>query len=149
MTRESNVYARLKDRVARPTDRFDRIENGIGVGMPDVNYCILGCEGWIEIKAPHEPARPSTALLKSNHPLGVDQVTWFRRQHMARGLAWLFVASGQRLLLIKGSSVSALGARINSLSATELEGHAVWKTPVPVKHPEFWADLREMLATPP
>jgi hypothetical protein len=33
-------------------DRWDRIENGVGVGMPDINYCLSGIEGWIEMKSP-------------------------------------------------------------------------------------------------
>lgn len=145
--REGNVFARLKDRVTRPEDRFERVENGMLTGMPDVNYCMAGIEGWIELKAPIEPARPTTALFGSgNHPVEVEQANWLLKQSRAGGRGWLFIATEHRLLLLRGHDVGKFGARgINTLTAHALERISVWRVQQPVLDPLRWADLREVL----
>lgn len=147
--REANAFGRLKERILRPTDRFERVENGLIVGMPDVNYCIVGQEGWMEIKCPQEPARPSTALFGSNHEVSIDQINWMHSQHLAGGVSWLFIGTSSRLMLINGGRVASLGREINKLTVAQLEAQAAWRTPVPVNNLHFWMDLRELLARPP
>ena len=98
--RETKVFHRLKERIANPEDRFERVENGIGTGWPDVNYCIMGTEGWIEIKAPEEPAMPATPLFGTRqHNVQVEQANWLLKQSNAGGLGWLFIATKSRLIL--------------------------------------------------
>lgn len=143
---EKNAYLRLKERVSRPSDRWDRVENGIVVGMPDVNYCILGTEGWVEIKSPEEPARPTTSLFGSNHQVSVDQCNWMLRQANAGGISWLFIVTRQRLMLLPGQRVGKMGILINKLRVNELEDMAAWRTLNPVMDPLRWADLREALS---
>lgn len=145
-TRETGVYTRLRERVGRPTDRWTRIENGLGDGTPDVNYCAAGREGWIEIKAPIEPARPTTAMFgNGNHQVSVGQANWLLAQSNAGGVAWLFIASEQRLILLPGKIVGEMGIKINKLTAHELEQRAAWKVLLPLMDPLRWADLREVL----
>ena len=146
---EARVFERLRERVCRPTDRVQRVENGLVSGMPDVNYCMAGTEGWIEIKAPTEPARDTTALFGSNHQVSIEQINWFHRQHMARGLAWLFIGTKKRLMLINGSRVAVAERKINSMTVVQLERIATWKTLLPTQDAEIWMDLREALTTPP
>jgi hypothetical protein len=47
MTEEQKLYQRIKE-------QFDgdllRIENAASAGAPDLNWCIDGAEGWIELK---------------------------------------------------------------------------------------------------
>jgi len=143
--REANVCTRLRGRLLRPGDRFDRVENGLGAGTPDINYCFLSVEGWIEVKAPIEPARPSTALFPSNHEVTTEQRNWFLAQRLARGRAYLFIATEQRLLLI-GSDL-ACTKEVNQLTVGELEARALWKSLLPVKNDLVWADLREILTS--
>lgn len=144
--REANAYARLKDRVCRPNDRFERVENGLGTGWPDVNYCMEGNEGWIEIKCPEEPARPTTALFgNGNHQVSVDQCNWLLKQANASGIGWLFIATKHRLMMIPGARVGRIGIAVNKMTAFELEKISVWKTLMPVMDPLRWADLRELL----
>jgi hypothetical protein len=144
---ESSIYARLKERITRPTDRFERVENGMGAGMPDVNYCICGVEGWIEIKYPEEPKRPTTALFSGNHHVSVEQCNWMLKQSNAGGISWLFIATKLRLMFIPGAKVGKMGIVINKLRIHELESIAAWKTDVPVMDPLRWMDLREMLCS--
>lgn len=148
-TRESNVYRRLKDRITRPEDRFERVENGLVNGMPDVNYCFAGTEGWIEIKAPEEPARPTTALFGAgNHTVSVEQCNWMLKQSQARGRSYLFIATQARLVLLQGEEVGKRGQQINKMTAHEIERIAIWKTQMPVTDQVRWFDLREILAMP-
>jgi hypothetical protein len=144
---EAKVYARLREHLIGQRDRVERVENGLVVGMPDVNYCILGAEGWIEIKNPEEPVRPTTALFSGNHQVSADQCNWMLRQTNAGGRCWLFIATKQRLMLINGERVGALGIRINKMTAHELEQISAWKVLLPVLDPLRWADLRERLST--
>ena len=147
-TREAKAYARLREHVCRPEDRFERVENGLVDGMPDVNYCLAGCEGWIEIKCPALPARDTTPLLGGgdNHPLSVGQANWMLKQSRARGRAWLFIVTREWCALIPGAVVGKLGADVvNALTAADILAQAAWKVQLPVRDATAWFDLREKL----
>lgn len=141
--REAQLYAKLKARVALATERFERIENGISAGTPDVNYCLDGVEGWIELKAPRAPARASTPLFGSNHPVLTEQINWFFLQHRSGGRGHLLIGTENRLLLLNAVTVAGVGAKINSLTLTQLERIAQWKSPLSM--PLVWISLREQL----
>ena len=53
---------------------LERIENIVGVGTPDVYYCIEGKQGWIEMKSPKEPVRANSKLFARNHKLLQSQI---------------------------------------------------------------------------
>lgn len=60
-----------------------RIENRVGSGTPDVNYCLLRVEGWIELKKTYWPKKDNTKLLL---PHFTDkQLRWHERRHKAGG----------------------------------------------------------------
>lgn len=146
-TRESKVHQRLKGHICNPEDRFDRIENGLAAGWPDVNYCIMGSEGWIELKAPEEPARPETPLFGNRqHNVEIEQANWMLRQHRAGGCSWLFIATLKRLILIEGKIVGEMGREINQQTAHQLKTWSSWYVELPMLDPLRWADLREILA---
>lgn len=149
-TREQNAFQRLKLRIANPRDRFERIENGLGTGTPDVNYLLKfgesGAEGWIEIKAPKLPARlETTRLLGNDHPLSPDQANWFLKQHRAGGRGWLFVATEVQLLLLPGGTVAQQGIALNELPLPELAMLSVWRADVPVRSTGPWGEMRMLL----
>lgn len=146
---ESSVYQKIKSNICGPTDRMERVENGLVDGMPDVNYCFETFEGWIEIKAPTEPKRETTGLFTSNHQVSIAQMNWMHNQHMAGGTSWLLIATERRMFMIHGGRVAALFHDINTLTANGLEDIAEWKAHVPVKDSIFWRTLRELLAQPP
>lgn len=57
---------------------FVRVENDVEVGMPDVNFCIDGREGWLELKVwPRELER--------------TQVVWALQRTAARGYVRVLV----------------------------------------------------------
>jgi len=45
---ESKLYQRIKKHIKDA--HFQRIETSTIQGVPDINYCIEGVEGWIELK---------------------------------------------------------------------------------------------------
>ena len=143
---ESSAFQTLKRNLCLPRDRFERVENGLGEGMPDVNYCIEGADGWIELKAPKLPARASTPLLKSQHPISQEQVNWFIRQKQARGRAFLYIATHTHALLIGRNEVVSNGVQLNELPLHTLVSRvALWSSSVPVPDRQRWLDLREIL----
>jgi hypothetical protein len=143
---EVSAFQRLKKCVAKPTDRFERIENGLLAGMPDVNYCMSGYEGWIEIKAPEEPKREATPLFGSNHPVSIEQINWMHTQHMAMGQSWLFIATGVRVMLIHGGRIATVRGKVNEMSVAGLESIACW-TVKGIVNFEKWIDLRQLLCS--
>ena len=133
-TNESKLFQRIKKRISTERhDRVDRIENGMGAGMPDVNYCLNGAEGWIELKCPKIPKRSSTALFGAgNHPVGIDQSNWFLSQNNAGGLAFLLIGPVETTDLILVSAELASNCElVNSMTLDELAENSIWK---------FWSD---------
>lgn len=138
---ESNDYKTFKNNVPTLHDRVDRIENGVGVGNPDINYCFSGVEGWIELKSPTEPKRATTRLFGSNHKVSQDQANWCLRQRMAGGRAFVLIATDKRWMLISGMHAD----RINQLTVSELIELSEWNTTKPVKDKNKWKHLRHLL----
>lgn len=69
---------------------FDRIENMVGSGMPDVTYCVRGAEGFIELKQIKEwPKRPETVVAIEHYTS--QQRIWARQRIAAGGRVWLML----------------------------------------------------------
>lgn len=65
-----------------PTFDWQGIETGgTGRGIPDMNYCHHGVEGWIECKA-------TDGWVVDLRP---EQVAWMMRRHRAGGRVWILV----------------------------------------------------------
>lgn len=144
-TREAAVFQRLKGHITRPGDRFERIENGLVAGFPDVNYCFVGVEGWIELKAPRVPAREDTRLM-GDDGMRIEQSNWMLAQKNAKGRAWLFIATEVRLLLIS-KDIAAQRDKVNNMTLSQLIRVATWQVQVPVREPTAWIRLRMDLVT--
>lgn len=138
---ESNAYKNFRDNVLLPGDRIDRVENAIVSGMPDINFCISGTEGWIELKSPIEPKRSSTKLFGSNHKISQDQKNWFKRQLKAGGIAWLLISTDKRWMLISGRYID----EINDLTVEQLQQISKWHTTKPIRGREEWKNLQTIL----
>lgn len=119
---EKTAYRWLREKVFKPYDRVDRLENIAVPGMPDVSYCAAGTEGWIEIKSPVEPKRGTTALFGSNHKVSQDQKNWFLRQLRAEGAAYLFICTEQRKMLVHGEYAET----INEMTVAQIVDVAKW-----------------------
>jgi hypothetical protein len=134
-------YKTLRSHLCRPTDRMDRVENGVMAGMPDINLCAEGVEVWIEMKSPVEPKRSGTPLFGSNHRLSIDQENWFIRQCIAGGRAFVLISTDKRWILIDGRDITL----INTSTTLFLLTRAAWTALKPVRGEDPWNALRYAL----
>lgn len=124
MPGEAPVWQALRNHVFdQPKDRAERIENVAGSGNPDVNYCIEGCEGWIELKAPVEPVRRTSKLFGQNHKLTQSQKNWMLEQHRSGGRCFIFVGTNRQWILLPSYP---LAERLNDLSVLQVQKEALW-----------------------
>lgn len=80
---ESDLWRMLHKRTAMH-GHFERIENMVGAGMPDVTYCVRGHEGFIELKQIAAfPVRPETVVPIPHYT--PQQRIWARRRLAAGG----------------------------------------------------------------
>lgn len=85
---EADLWKTLRDAMATE-GHFDRIENMIGRGMPDVTYCIHGASGFIELKyLDHWPRQGKPVVLKHFTP---QQRNWIRQRLSAEGRVFLLL----------------------------------------------------------
>lgn len=137
---EKTDFNLLRKHMSKHGDRLERIENIVGVGTPDINYCIDGVEGWIELKSPKEPIGPHSKLFSDNHKLNMAQRNWFLRQRNAGGRAYILICTNKRWMLIDGKHAD----EINKLTVGQLHNMAEWRVIKPMV-PFNWGDLREVL----
>lgn len=139
---EKNTYAALRNKMVGEKDRFDRIENALVPGMPDVNYCVNGVEGWIEIKQPSKlPVRDDTAIFGSNHKVSNAQKNWMLRQRRAGGRCWIYVKTNKWQALIDGFYAE----EINNWNIKDFKNRSDWFKTSPVRK-ECWSLLRNKLS---
>lgn len=97
---------------------LQRVENVVGVGMPDVYVGSSRC--WIELKAPIAPAKETTRLL-GNEGLNPDQVNWHLKAFRNGTRTYVLIRdSNQRLLMVPGKWADVM----NDWTYTQLEKHS-------------------------
>jgi hypothetical protein len=124
---ESSSWDWLRKGIMRQLPHFavlDRVENGVCDGMADVNYCIRGIEGWIELKAVPLPVRARTPVL-GREGLNVNQVNWHLARQQVLSKTYVFITAAPYRWLIGGQHARD----INSWTADEL-----------IVHSRFWYD---------
>lgn len=141
---EQNDFKILKRNLPEKYDRFDRIENIVVFGMPDINGCIEGNEFWIEQKSPTEPKRSTTRLFGSNHKISAAQINWFKRQTKSGGLAYVLIGTDKRWLLIGQEFINV----INDMTLDQLINISIWNTKKPARKLQ-WKKLRMILSSKP
>ena len=98
MAHEAQLWATLRDAM-KPHGHFDRIENMVGVGRPDVNYCLRGVTGDIELKhVTTWPRSPDTPLAVP-HYTSVQRV-WANARLRAGGRVYVLLQVERRYLLL-------------------------------------------------
>lgn len=138
---EKTDYQLLRKHMLQGHDRLDRIENMAGAGTPDINYCIDGVEGWIELKSPIEPKRSTTRCFTGHaHKLNQAQMNWFLKQRNAGGLGWILIMTDKRWMLINGSYADD----INERTVWALKRISSWSAKKPVNKVMF-RSLRQIL----
>lgn len=92
--RESRLWQWLSDAPKKFwRDQLDiqRVENGVALGVPDVEGCLQGESFWIELKTSDRPKRATTRIRARFEDW---QVPWLRRRCRAGGKAFLLIQVG-------------------------------------------------------
>lgn len=140
---EKTDYNLLRKNLLQHGDRLERIENMTGFGTPDVNFCIDGVDGWIEMKSRVEPSRTTSKLLKSGcgHTLTLSQRNWFLKQKNAGGKGYILICTDKRWMLIDGCKYAD---QINDMNVRELMDILIWFSFKPLIEID-WEMLRNRL----
>lgn len=86
---EHDLWHRLRD-AGKKFGHFERIENMVGRGRPDVNYCVVGVEGNIELKQiARWPKKPET-VVEVDH-FTPQQRIWIRTRLSAQGRVYVLL----------------------------------------------------------
>jgi hypothetical protein len=93
---ETVFWEEIKDNIKNV--HFQRIENLVGLGIPDVNCCTQGCEFWLELKV-GDGRFPD---------LSKYQIAWHYRRFLVGGKSFILQKSLRRgqLELFEGGQVS-------------------------------------------
>ena len=86
---EHDLWHTFRDRM-KMHGHLERIENLVGRGRPDVNYCIRSVEGNIELKQiPAWPSRPETVVPIPHYT--PQQRIWARQRIAAGGRVYVLL----------------------------------------------------------
>jgi hypothetical protein len=111
-------------------------------GIPDVDYCIKGTEGKIELKhAAAAPARVSTAVF-TNGGLRDAQIVWIYTRVKHGGRVWILSQIGELLYLVHGQ----YGRQFNAMTLHQIEKAAAWASTERQIAPQDWSELLMVLA---
>lgn len=108
MASEDALWRCLHRKLSGPGRHLVRIENEVGCGDPDVNYCLHGSEGWIELKHLRRwPVRASTVVRLPHFTQ--QQRGWLRARSEAGGRVFLLLQVEREYLLFDGRRAQAVG----------------------------------------
>lgn len=122
MTIDGKLNSLLRQHL--PEVDWVRIESGgTGLGIPDLNYCFNGREGWIELKG-----------IVGGFKVGMrpGQVAWIERRIRHGGKVLIFVRKADEAWLFDGNKVrdlvtAGIGLRIGGQALVHYEGQpATW-----------------------
>ncbi len=126
---------------------LQRVENGMGAGMPDVLLIRDGGVLWVETKRrPDLPVRHSTPLLGERYGLNVDQRNWHHKWAAHGGDSQILISAGARLqevFLVSG----AFADEVNGLTLLTLRSLASLPSPSRGVH-RGWEAIKSRLLAP-
>lgn len=138
MDPEKKANAALRAGIVQLGDRWERVENMLVPGMPDINACFNGCEFWIESKAPKEPKRETTKLFGgNNHDLLLEQRNWMLGQLKAGGKVFIYIETTNWRIMLHGRCADV----VNHMTLAECIKESLWTSARPTPKDE-WAKLR-------
>lgn len=135
------MWGRMAQGLWRPNRVLNRVENGVVDGMPDAYIVLEGFMNWVELKAPIEPARATTALFSGNHKLSISQRNWLLAHRQAGGRGWIAVETDGWFMLLP----AAMADDVNKLTLVAMANSPIafsFKRPAKVSD---WNAMAEML----
>jgi hypothetical protein len=106
---------------------FERIENVVADGTPDVNYCIDGVEGGIELKFSDTSPGDTAQVLGIQHGMRRSQIIYASRRVWSGGLCWCLIGNRAATWLVdlRGMSPADM-ASLSVASSARLRQVAAW-----------------------
>lgn len=133
---EQRLWDRMRKHAAAlaPKLRLERVENLVGVGMPDVLAIASGRVSWLELKSVDAyPVREFSRVLGATKGLSVAQRNWHYEWYAHSGKSFIVVGVGPAdVFAIPG----VLGDAINFMTRKDLQRQCV---------ADSWATLFEQL----
>lgn len=80
-----------------PEGDYSRVEPPPSPGIPDLNFCISGVEGWIELKVLRKGRFPFAERF-----LRTSQKRWIRIRHRNRGRVFVLAKDGDYMVIWRG-----------------------------------------------
>lgn len=118
---EHTLWTRLRENIGHH-GHFTRLEFNPEAGIPDVDYCVKGGEGKIELKyIDRAPVRVDTAVFHTGG-LRDAQVIWIHTRVRHGGRVFVLPQVGGELLLIPGSYARTF----NAMTLHQLEKASIW-----------------------
>ena len=133
---EQRLWDRMRRNAAAlaPRLRLERVENLVGVGLPDVLAIESGSVAWCELKAVEDyPVRATSQVLGAAKGLSVAQRNWHYEWYAHGGRSFIVVGVGTAdMFAIPG----ILADGINAMTRDEMTRLAAARS---------WSDLFEQL----
>jgi hypothetical protein len=84
------------------------IENKLETGTPDVNYCVYGAEGWLELKSIPSFPKHSNTVVRIEH-FTLDQRRWIKHRQNVGGRAGVVLQVGDEVFLFMDITAVVIG----------------------------------------
>lgn len=108
MPRESTLRQRLIKGINEADGHAVAVENAVEAGTPDLNYCVAGAEGWLELKqVPDWPKGIDTVIRIEHYTL--HQRRWIHRRQVAGGRAGLVLQVADEVFLFMDKTALVVG----------------------------------------
>ena len=138
---EHNLWVRIRSNIGH-RGHFVRMEFNPEAGIPDVDYCIKGTEGKIELKyAAAAPVRLNTAVF-TNGGLRDAQVAWIYTRVRYGGRVWILPQIGELLYLVPGKYCR----QFNNMTLHQIEKASAWASDERQISAKDWHQLLAILA---
>jgi hypothetical protein len=141
MSSEHNLWTRIRTNIGH-RGHFVRMEFNPEAGIPDVDYCIKGTEGKIELKhTAIVPARANTAVF-TNGGLRDAQIAWIYTRVRHGGRVWILSQIGELLYIVHGDYCR----QFNRMTLHQIEKASAWASTERQIPAEDWNQLLAVLA---
>jgi len=118
---ERTFWAKIRAKVGH-LGHFSRVESLCTVGYPDVDYCVDGVSGKIELKYKREWPKKTDTPVFLKGGLREAQVVWIENRVRAGGLVWILAGVDDSMILIHGRHASMF----NKMNQVQLINAAAW-----------------------
>lgn len=118
------------------------IENKLETGTPDINYCVQGWEGWLELKSIEKFPKHSNTVVRIEH-FTLDQRRWIKHRQSCGGTAGVLLQVGDEIFLFMDVTAVVIG----TLTEEQLRRRctAYWKRSI--VWPEFIKEIGHVSGT--